>query len=273
MGITYTGYWGAVIDSPGVYWIDRDITVVHENVSGIYVNPGVHYVTIHLQSRIINATGSRSINRGIEFNSSSAVNVIGQGGSIRGFRWAVRMSNCYRPRVKGIVVNDGLFCGVEINGSDATVEDCDIREIHGTTFYSHERCRGISIYGARPTVRNNVIRNIRATGIEESLGVSIDDLGVNGAVIGNTMIQDELISVGTDASGIARKSFGVWIGGSSSVVCAHNTLRKWEVGIAYSSPPSGLVDSNTYDQVVEAVWDGGDGDVIRGDGDQDTVAA
>lgn len=267
MGITYQGYWRAVIDSPGVYWIDRDITVIHENAAGIYINPGVHYVTIHLQSRIINGTGrTDSLNCGIAANASAAVNIIGQGGSVRGFRWGARLSSCYLARVKGLVIQDGLFCGVEINGDDAVVEDCDIREIHGSTFAAHERCRGVSIYGARPTVRNNVIRNVMASNIEESLGVSIDDLGVGGLVSGNAILQDQMVVRGD------RKSFGVWVGGNSRVVCTHNTLGRWQVGIAYSSPPSGLVDSNSYDECEEEVWDGGDGDVIRGDGDPDAGA-
>lgn len=266
MGLTYYGTSKAVIDSPGDYTIDRDITCTSPNDAAVIINAGVHYVTLHLRSRLVAGFSSSGISRGIEANGSAQVCLLGEGGSISGFRWGVRLSGCYLARVRGLFLPSSLFCGIEINGDACCVEDNDIREVYGSTFAANERCRGIGVYGSAPKVQRNLVTNVRATGLEESLGISIDDLAQNGMVIGNVIKNDVLVSKGQ-----GRKSYGIWVGGSSNVVVAHNTIDTWEAGLTFSSPPTGFIDENAYRNCVVNVQDGGDGDVIRGDDNADAL--
>lgn len=262
MSLTYIGYSKAIISASGSYVIDRDITCTHPNDSAIYINPGVHHVKLDIRSRIECAAGPANLSNGIEANGSAAVQIMGQGGLIRGFRFGVRMSNCNLARVRQLFIQDGTFRGIVLDGEASIVEDCDVRNIGGSTHAGSLRSCGIEISGGRPKILRNSVENVFAA-VEEALGVSVTDRGMGGLVAFNAL--RNAAPAAPLANGYAG-SYGVWIGGASEVAATHNLLEGWAVGIAYSSPPSGMVDENAYRNCTVKLLDTG-GDVAIGASD------
>lgn len=258
--ITYNGTSQAVIDAPGDYTLDRDLTQPDPAQSCVVILPGVHYVTLRLRSRLVGAGGPASVNAGIDAAHSAAVTILGDGGSIRGFAWGVRLADCYLARVSGLFVQDALFRGIVIEGDDAMVSGCDIRAITGAQWTPDAYCMGIEVSGmsanGRPRILRNHVSNIMGMGAGESVGISITDKGVGAVVAQNVVVN----------TAWQAKSFGLWVGGESDVTVAGNVFDNWRYGMVFSSPPVGWVDENAYRRCTSNIVDSG-GDVIRGFGD------
>lgn len=267
MGLTYYGTSRAVIDSPGDYTIDRDITQPSMVDSAIHVVPGVPYVTIRLRSRIVGAYGPSSRSIGIEADGSVVVNVIGDGGCISGFAWGVQLSNAYRASVRRLAVRECYFRGVVVEGDEAAVEDCDVAHIMGALWTPNAYCMGIEVRGQSTTGNLKVLRNsvfsVAGTGsgptAGESVGISVSDNGLNSVVQGNSVKNPVRLA----------KSFGLWVGGASDVTFTHNLFDGWSHGAAFSSPPVGWGDDNAYRNCGLNVLDSG-GDVFVSPSDQET---
>jgi hypothetical protein len=243
MGLTYIGSSRVVIDSPGDYTIDRDMTQADPLQHCVTINPGVHYVTLRLRSRLVGAGGVNSNNAGIYANGNAAVSLIGDGGSIRGFAYGVQFYNTLIARMNGLFVQDALFRGIKIEGDDAMISNCDIREVHGAMWTPSAYCMGIECSGmtsgnGKPKVLNNFVQNVYGTNsggnTGESVGISITDLGI-GAVVAGNIIQNDTKPGLAFAHGA---TIAVWCGGASNVLIDGNVMRTWDNGIVASSPPS-----------------------------------
>lgn len=258
--ITYNGTAQVVIDAPGDYTIDRDLTQPDPSQSCVVILPGVHYVTLRLRSRLVGAGGPNSVNAGIDAAHSAAVTILGDGGSIRGFAWGARMADCYLARVRGLFVQDSLFRGIVITGDNAMVSECDIRNITGAMWTQNAYCMGIEVSGmsvnGKPSILRNHVANVVGMGEGESVGISITDKGV-GAVVAHNVIANHAWK---------DKSFGLWVGGDSDATVASNVFDNWRYGLAFSSPPVGWVDENAYRRCTSNILDSG-GDVLRGSSD------
>lgn len=240
MAIIYNGNASAVIDSPGDYTITQDLTQSNPNADCITINPGVHYVTLRLRSRLVGAGGPASNNRGIRVNGNAAVTILGDGGSIRGFTYGVEMYDANIPRISGLYVQDALFRGIKIEGRNALVEGCDIRNVTGATWTPNAFCMGIEVQGmqddayGRPKILRNLVESVCGVGTGEGVGISVTDMGMDGIVVGNTMRN----------SSPAQHSYGLWVGGQSNVLATHNAIYGWDFGAAFSSPTAGFIDEN-----------------------------
>lgn len=239
MALTYIGTSQAVIDSPGDYVIDRDLTQPNPNQDCVIINPGVHYVTLHLRSRLVGAGGSASTNAGIKTNGSAACTILNEGGSIRGFGYGVQMSDSYLARIIGVFVQDAWFRGIKLSGDAAYIADCDIRNITGATWTPNAYCFGIEVSGmstnGSPKVLRNLVENVLGMGESgESVGISFSDNGLGGLVVGNIIKNPTL----------RPRSWGVWVGGQSDVTASHNLIDTWENGAGFSSPTDGFIDEN-----------------------------
>lgn len=242
MGITYVGTSHAIIDAPGDYTIENDMTQTDPNQPCIYINPGVNFVIIRLRSRLVGAGGTASQARGIQGLNSAAITVIGDGGSISGFYYGIDLQTCYLSKVKDVAILDALFRGIHIEGDDAIVEGCDVRNIGGTTLAPTALTCAIEVFGARPKVMFNYIENVVGT-LNEALGISITDKGIGGVVSFNGIRNPVLAPILANGN---SPSYGVWVGGASDVEATHNLIDGWGTGIAYSSPPSGMIDFNAF---------------------------
>lgn len=245
MGITYIGAGTAaaraVIDAPGIYSIDADMTCNLASGAAITVNPGVPYVTIKLRSRIVGAGGSGTLAAGILALDCPQFTVLGEGGTIEGFYFGIRASGL-KSVIKDASILSGWFHGIDIDGDDGIVRGCDIRNIGGTTSAPAARCFGVQASGARPKLLGNYIEKVVGVA-EEAVGLSITDRGVGGLVSGNT-VKNAVLAPPLPNGNSA--GYGLWVGGASDVVAVHNTFEAWGVGIAYSSPPAGKVDFNSF---------------------------
>jgi hypothetical protein len=236
--LTYNGTSQAVIDSPGDYTIDRDLTQTNPAQSCIIINPGVHYVTIRLRSRVTGSGNPGSTNYGISANGSAMVSVLGDGGSIRGFGYGVRMDGCFKPTVQNLSVVDALFRGICITGDDVYVEGCRVQNVKGATWTPNAYCMGIEVSGmsaqGMPKIIRNTVHNIQGSGSGESVGISITDNGTDGVIHGNVVKNPAMLD----------KSWGLWIGGDSAVTTAGNLIDTYYFGVGSSSPTRGFLDEN-----------------------------
>lgn len=250
MGISYIGSSRCVIDAPGDYTIDRDLTQTDPNGSCVYINPGVHFVTIRLRSRLVGAGGVNSNNVGILANGNAAVTLLGDGGNIRGFTYGVKFWNTYLARMSGLFVQDALFRGIKIEGDDAMISNCDIREVHGALFTPSAYCMGIEASGmsavGMPKIIKNFVQNVHGTtsggNTGESVGISITDLALGAVVTDNVVQNDSKPGLGFGLGA----SIGIWCGGASDVFVEGNSLRTWDYGLVSSSPPSVGHASNVF---------------------------
>jgi len=192
---------------------------------------------------LVGAGGVGSTNTGIRANGNAAVTLIGDGGSIRGFAYAVSFYNTYLTRIDGLFVQDALFRGIKLEGDDAIITNCDIREIHGAMFTPSAYCMGIEMSGmtaggGKAKVLHNLVQNVHGTNsggnTGESVGISITDLNVN-SIVADNVIQNDT-KPGLPPGG--GTSIGIWCGGASSIAVKGNLIRTWDWGLLASSPPS-----------------------------------
>jgi hypothetical protein len=249
------------ISAPGIYPITSDMTQMSPTDDCIVIAPGVHYVTILLYSRLVGGGGPGSSNAAISFNGNACVNVIGMGGSIRGFQYGVRGTNANLAKVRNVVAQDAYFRGISISGEGTVIEDNDIRNITGCTFFANAYCMGIEAQGVLTansdiSILRNTVRNVEGMGTGESVGISLSGKG-NGALIkGNAVLNPEL----------REGSFGYWIGGESDPAFVHNHADTFGYGACFSSPPTGHVDENSFRNCTVNIQDSG-GDVVIGPSD------
>lgn len=261
MGLTYIGSSQAVIDSSGDYTIDRDLTLTDPTGSCVSINPGVHYVTIRLRSRIVGAAGVSSNNVAILARGNAAVTLLGDGGSIRGFAYGVQFWNTYLARMSGLFIQDALFRGIKIEGDDAMISNCDVREVHGAMFTPSAYCMGIEASGmsaaGRPKIIKNFVQNVHGTNsggnTGEGVGISITDRAL-GAVVTDNVVQNDF----KPGLGFGRgATIGIWCGGASDVFVEGNSLRTWDYGLVSSSPPSVSHASNVFGDCTTNIQIGG----------------
>lgn len=234
------------ISAPGTYFIDSDMTQTNPNDDAIRIAPGVHYVNIILRGgRLVGAGGPSSTNAGIHAVGNAAVTVIGQGGSIRGFGYGLHFEDTLIPRIDGVFVQDALFRGIKIEGDDAYVADCDIRDVHGATWTPNAYCMGIEVQGmttnGRPKILRNLVQTVHGTGSGESVGISLSDNSIGGMVSGNIIKNDTKAGM---PFGLGA-CIGLWLGGAGDITTGHNTLDYWDYGIA-NSLPDGRRGQNMY---------------------------
>lgn len=249
------------ISAPGVYSITSDMTQTNPNDDAIRVLPGVNYVTILLYARLVGGGGPASLNAGVSFDGCAAVSVIGMGGSIRGFQYGVRAANTNLAKVRDVFVQDAYFRGVRIDGEGTVIEGCDIRNITGCTAYPDAYCMGIEAQGittadSQISLLRNTVRNVRGMGDGESVGISLSGKGRGALIKDNAVLNQELYP----------GSFGFWIGGDSDPAFVHNHADRFGYGVCFSSPPTGMVDENSFRNCTLNIQDSG-GDIIVGPGD------
>ena len=249
------------ISAPGIYHVTTDMTQTNPADDAIKVLPGVNYVTILLYSRLVGAGGAGSVNAGINFDGCAAVSIIGMGGSIRGFQYGVRAAGTNFARVRNLLVQDAWFRGIRIDGENTVIENNDVRNITGTTAFADAYCMGIEAQGyamanSSISVLRNTVRNVQGMGDGESVGIALSGKGLRSLIQGNAVLNPELLD----------GSFGFWIGGESDPSVVHNHADTFGRGICFSSPPTGVVDENSFRNCTINVLDSG-GDVIRGPGD------
>lgn len=249
------------ITTPGVHEITTDLTQTNPNDNAIEIAPGVHYVTILLYSRIVGAGGSGSLNAGVYFNGNAAVNVIGMGGSIRGFQYGVRGVNTNLAKVRNVFVQDAWFRGIRVDGESTTIDNNEVRNVTGCTAYANAYCMGIEAQGiasatSNISILNNTVRNVKGMGSGESVGISLSGKGLGAIIKGNSVVNPAMLS----------GSFGYWVGGESDPDFVHNHARTFGYGVCFSTPPTGHVDENSFRDCLVNIQDSG-GDVSIGPSD------
>lgn len=241
MSITYVGSSHAIIDAPGDYTIDRDLTQTDPNASCLTINPGVHFVNIRLRSRLVYAGPTNGLGAGIGFNGNAAVTIMGDGGSINGFPYGINCPNSNLLKIKDVPILAALFQGIYTAGPDTIIQGNDVRNIGGSTAYSPSRNFGIQCTGPRAKILRNYVENVTAS--EEAVGISVTDQGTDTLVCYNIV---KCASAAPPLPSGLPGSYGFWIGGASKVSFEHNLAAGWSLGVAASSPPTGDYGGNRF---------------------------
>ena len=232
-----------VISEPGEYVIKSDYTAVNGDDSAIVVAQDVHDVTILLHGDLICPTDFPTArqNSGIFFaGNNNGCTVIGRGGRIRGFGFGINAPKSDGLRISNLNIESVLMRGIKIDGDDAVVRNCLIKNVFGSTYTPTQFCMGIEVSGGRPRIVNNIVEEFYGTGPEpdngEAIGISVSDKGVDGVIMGNIVKNSRK----------QPKSYGYWIGGASDVSFVHNHVDNMSRGAAASSPTIGMEAENSY---------------------------
>lgn len=237
------------ITSPGIYAVTSDYTAgPWEN--GVEVASGTHYVTILLYKRLVGAGGPGSMNAGVYASGCAALTVVDMGGSIRDFACGVRAENCDGLRVGGISILAAYFRGVLASGHKLIVADNQIGDVGGCAYPGHTRCMGIEVQG-RPDIPmgshrilRNTIGQVRGSGVDEGVGISLSDNALGSLVKGNVCQNREIYS----------KTFGLWAGGSTDLTATDNEFTNFEHALGFSSTAAGYLDRNSYRSCTNRMW-------------------
>lgn len=245
------------INAPGIYPIMSDYTAASPTDDAVRILPAVHHVTILLYSRLVGAAGPASLNSGIFFEGNAAVNVIGMGGSIRGFQYGVRGEKANIARVRDVFVQDAYFRGICISGQEPVISDNDVWNVGGCTAYPNAYCMGIETQGlggsaGRAKILRNTVQDVYGVGTGEGVAISLSDKGDLATIQGNTL-QNAVLR---------PRTFGLWVGGDSDPSATHNHFEGFQYGAAVSSVPDGFLDGNTWRRCTQKMLISGTGTVI-----------
>ena len=249
------------INSSGLYHITADYTATGPTDDAIRIAPGVHYVTILLYSRLVGASGPASLNSGIFWNGNAAINVIGMGGSIRGFQYGARGENTNISSVRDVFIQDAFFRGIVLNGPKARITDNIVQNVGGCTAYPNAYCMGIETQGITTAdneaiVCRNVVQEVYGVGAGESVGISLSDK-CRGAILKDNVVKNKVMRAG---------SFGLWVGGDSDPSGVGNHFEGFAFGAAFSSVPTGFLDENTFRNCGQNILH--QNNIVIGPGDQ-----
>lgn len=241
MALTYYGNSHAIIDSPGNYTVDLDRTQPNTNHAALLVMPGTHNVTILLRSRLVSSGGAATLSCGIEANGCNSLTIIGQGGSVDGFRHGVRVENCSGLRIADLNVLSALFRGIKASGAGVAIERCRVGFVGGSTFDGPAaRIMGIEAQGSNLRILRNTVGDVVAVGNEEAVPISIPDCTGDGRVAFNE----------TRFAAIRDKQYAIWIGGPAEntaiVDVLYNIVENAKHGAMFSTPAAGILDHNTF---------------------------
>jgi hypothetical protein len=227
--------------------LSSDIVNSTPNGAAIIIGPNAHNTRVIVDRQVVNH-GALPINDasvGILIQGASNVTLIGHGGYLAGFKYGVAASApSFRTTVRGLTIRDSRASAITHVGDRLTVRDCEIEEVGGASLnvFGTEFFYGIRSMGRRPTIINNVIRNVVCP-VWEAVGISSDSRGERGVIKGNSLINDELATGLTPHN--LHHSWGIWVGDEpgfdEDLNITHNLLRNWQTGFGLAGNSQGIL--------------------------------
>jgi Ca2+-binding RTX toxin-like protein len=261
-----------VISTPGTYTLTQNL--VFSGTSGAAIEIRSSGVTLNLNGFSIIGSGvPETTATGISATNCSNITIAN--GSVSGFMYGVRLTDTSSGAatygghsILQMSVSDCTFRGIQVLGPNSLIEDCQVSRIFGTSVYANAFACGIESMGPNGRITSNDVREIYPGGTGEGLGIAVSNNGIGTVVANNTIVNSK---VG------ALSSFGIWVGGASSVLADGNVISNYVYGQGWSSTNSGEIRNNSifgssrpYFVNSTQVTDGG-GNLARGTALADTI--
>jgi len=230
------------VTAPGLYCLTHDLT--YDGVEGAAILVLSDDVTIDLGPFTLTGTGGPgTFSTGIFASDRRGITV--RNGTISGFLYgllildeeATHWSLGGGHLVRNVTFLANYFRGVRTEGRGNVIEGCHVSGTGATTIFGAGNFAfGIEVFGPGTQVTRNLVEDTVAGAGGESVGISLSD-SCYGSVVEGNMIQNPALSA-------TFRSFGVWIGGGSSVLLIDNRFSRVNLGGAYEVQAFGLYRDN-----------------------------
>ena len=216
------------IRSPGLYCLAGNLT--YATGSGAAILILTDDATVDLNGFSIAGTGgSGTFATGVFAQARRGITI--RNGTIRGFLYGILLGDDGAQgwaQGGGHLLRDlqlvrNYFRGIRVEGRADVVERCRIADTGGTTvFGAGNYAFGVEVFGPGTQILSNVIDRTVAGAGGEAVGVSVSD-GGSGVVVEGNVISNEALPA-------TANSFGVWVGGGSSVLLLDNRFARLSFG-------------------------------------------
>lgn len=236
-----------MILTPGLYCLASDMT--YDAGSGAAILVMSDDVTVDLGGFTVTGTaGPGTFAMGVYAGARRGVTV--RNGTVRGFLYGVLLiddetmqwASGGGHRVRNFRAIGNYFRGIRVEGRGNVIEGNQVADTGGTTvFGAGNYAFGIEVFGPQTQVLSNVVdRTIAASSdAGEAVGISVSGNGSGTSVEGN-IVSNESLPSGTG------QSFGVWVGGASSVLLIDNRFTRLDIGAAFALGTAGLYRDNVF---------------------------
>ncbi len=230
-----------VISSPGTYTLTSDI--YYNSTGGTAISIAADNVTIDFNGYALINLASAPNMTATAIASLDHANITVHGGLIRGFSYGMNLDDSTvgsatygGHHIHDMVIANGTFRGLDIEGPGNVIEDNAIVRLGPTTLHNNAFVMGIEAPGPNGLIQNNIVTELYTNGLGETVGIAVSTNGVGTQVLNNIVNNSDIG---------AFRSFGIWVGGDSDVVVGDNQITNYTHAIGWSSVPIGTFYGNT----------------------------
>ncbi|MEO2034938.1 MAG: right-handed parallel beta-helix repeat-containing protein [Planctomycetaceae bacterium] len=244
------------ISAPGVYRLASDLCFGTPHGAAVTVE--ADDVTIDLNGRTLSGTVGENtlaiVIQGVGRSNLSITN-----GRITGFCFGIDLRASKDGSSQSYVVSNmtlarNFYFGMRVVGSDWEIRHCTISDIGDSSRPHHTIPQGVRLVGARNTMRDCTIIDLRLRRFDEGQG---EIVGVHFDAARDSLFERniviELANEGDDSFPVGEskeRTFGMWINGGPEkdtfVVVRHNTFAGFTAPIAFAPGSDGRVTGNRF---------------------------
>jgi len=218
------------ITAPGTYCLGADLSYAGQGVA-ITIVAGA--VTLDLNGFTLagqagpgsNAIGVRSIGVG---------GVTVRNGVLTGFYWAVLLHGGSGHVVEEVRAEGNWYLGLFVLGSSSTIRNCEVVSTGGSNLPGRTIPIGIGGAGDDVVIADNIVQDTLPPPGGEAVGISLAE-GTGTRVERNVIAN----------AALAPNTWGVW-NLATNVQIRDNLFIRYQVGMAFAPPGSGVYASNTF---------------------------
>lgn len=200
---------------------------------------------------------------GVYANDQSNIHI--RNGEITGFLYGVRIDDSSYSlntpfesgwhTIENMEILHSTFRGIAIIGNGNVIRNNSIRHIQGSLIEENSFAIGIESAGPGALIQNNYLYEIRGMGIAdigEGIGIAISENG-DGSIITYNVISNNSLEPSnlTDWEGLSRSTWGIWVGGTSNVSVSYNQIHNYMNGIGF---PHTTTDSLIYNNTIMGAY-------------------
>ncbi|HLQ23027.1 MAG TPA: right-handed parallel beta-helix repeat-containing protein [Gemmatimonadales bacterium] len=228
----------ATITAPGTYCLAADLTYAGD---GAAISIDADVVALDLNGfTLAGQTGPGSQSIGVQSAGVDGVTV--RNGVVTGFRQGVLLKGGTGHLVDRVRAEGNSYVGLLALGSSSTIQNCEVVSTGGSTLPGDTIPIAIRVSGDNVLVADNVVTDTFPPPGGEAVGIALDEgtgTQVDRNVIANAMLAPD-------------PTWGIW-SLVTSVEASDNLIIRYQYGMAFTAPSSGVYASNTFFNVAMPV--------------------